>query len=174
MFAAAVVLLTAVAAVLLLTRPSDNSASGPVVRRTSPALPPVVPATPADRATVPSATPGSPEANAPYQPPAAAERAVRMFLAGYLKYLYGHGAAKSIEGASSRLVARLAAHPPRVSPAQRARRPEIVAIRARRPRPNRVQLVATIDAGETSQYPIGALLVKRHGRWQVAEILNDE
>jgi hypothetical protein len=80
----------------------------------------------------------------------------------------------AIERASAVLVRRLEANPPRVSPAQRERRPEIVEIGARRPRSDRVQLVATIDAGETSQYPIGALLVKQGGRWTVSEILNDE
>src|SRR4051794_13346940 len=57
-----------------------------------------LPAAPAsDETTLSEAVPGSPEATAPYRPPASTERAVRTFLAGYLRYLYGQGRAGSIE-----------------------------------------------------------------------------
>lgn len=171
-FAGAVVILLAVAAGLWLTRPGDEpaapaaSSTSRVVRR--------VPV-PADAVpTVTQAPPGTPQANAPYAPSASAERAMREFLGGYLRYLYGRGGAGSIDRATAQLVRELEANPPRVSPAQQKRRAKIVEVRARRPQRDRVQLVATIDAGETSQYPIGALLVKRNGRWTVTEILNDE
>lgn len=170
-FAGAVAVLLLVAAVLLATRPDDEPAA-PAASTTSVARPAALPADPVQ--TVTQAPPGTPQANAPYAPPANAERAMREFLGGYLRYLYGRGNAGAIKRASSVLVRRLGANPPRVSPAQRERRPKIVEIGARRPRGGRVQLVATIDAGETSQYPIGALLVKHDGRWTVTEILNDE
>jgi hypothetical protein len=172
-FAGAVVILVLVAVVLLATRPDDQpSAPTSSTTTTSVVRPSAVPADPVQ--TVTQASPGTPQANAPYAPPANAERAMHEFLVGYLRYLYGRGDAESIRRADAVLVRRLDANSPRVSPAQRERHPQIVEIRARRPRSGRVQLVATIDAGETSQYPIGALLVKRDGRWIVSEILNDE
>lgn len=170
-FAIAVVIVLVVAGVLYVTRPDEpglsaSTSTATVVARPAPAAEP----TP----TVTQAPAGTPEANAPFAAPPAAARAMRTFLDGYLDYLYGHGDAGSIERAAPQLVRRLAAHPPRVSPAQLERHPKVVEVRARRPRAGRVQLVATIDAGETSQYPIGALLRIRNGRWQVTEILNDE
>jgi hypothetical protein len=99
---------------------------------------------------------------------------MREFLSGYLPYLYGQGDADEIERAAAALVRRLAANPPRVSPAQQERSPKVVEVRARRPSRGRVQLVATIDAGGVSRYPVGAQLVVRDGRWMVTEILNDE
>lgn len=142
----------------------------------SPGPKPVRPDTapPAVATTSTQPAPGTPEANAPFEPPAEAEQAMRVFLDGYLDYLYGRGDATSIKSVSGKLRKELGRRPPRVSPAQKARTPRIVAIRARKPTPERVQLVATINAGETSSYPIGALLVKRNGRWIVTEILNDE
>jgi hypothetical protein len=173
MFAAAAALLIAVAAVLLLTRPGgDSSTSATVGRTTTTALPPAVPATSADRATAAPATPGSPEATAPYQPPAAADRAVRAFLDGYLAYLYGHGDASSIDRASSGLVTRLAANPPRVSPAQAERKPQIVEIRSRQPIAGKLSVLAMIDDGGVSRYPINTLLARRNGQWQVIELPN--
>ena len=172
-FAIAVAIVLAVAGVLYATRPAeDNVAATPPTTATPPPPAVQVPVTP--QQTVTQAPPGTPQANAPFAPPAAAERAMRQFLDGYLAYLYGRGNARSIDRASPQLIGRLAARPPRVSPAQRERTPRIVEVRSRRPRRGRVQLVATINAGETSQYPIGALLLVRNGQWQVTEILNDE
>ena len=171
-FVGAVVILLLVAGVLWATRPDDERVAPAASSSTRVARPVPVPVDSVP--TVTQAPPGTPQANAPYAAPVNAERAMRDFLGGYLRYLYGRGGAGSIDRAAAQLVRRLGANPPRVSPAQQERRPEIVEVRARRPQRDRVQLVATIDAGETSQYPVGALLVKRNGRWTVTEILNDE
>lgn len=172
-FGIAVAIVLAVAALLYVTRPADtDDVAATTTTATTPVRPVPIPVEP--QQTVTQAPPGTPEANAPYAPPAAAERAMRQFLDGYLAYLYGRGSARSIDRASAQLIGRLAANPPRVSPAQRERSPKIVEVRSRRPQPGRVRLIATIDAGETSQYPIGALLRVRNGQWQVTEILNDD
>ena len=172
-FVAIAVVLSAVAAVLVLTRP-DGSSSTPVATGPSTTSTRLPAAPSSDVTTLSEAVPGSPEATAPYRPPATAERAVRTFLAGYLRYLYGQGRAGSIERAAPLLVRRLAADPPRVSPAQMARKPRVVEVRARKPRTGRLRVLAMIEDGGVSRYPIGAVMAVRGGVWQVIELANDE
>jgi hypothetical protein len=52
------------------------------------------------------------------QPPgsAAAEQAARLFLVGYLRWLYGTGPAGAIPDATSRLIVQLKANPPNIPP----------------------------------------------------------
>jgi hypothetical protein len=118
LFALAVVLIVAAAAVLALF---DDAGSAP------------------DRPRPPAATP-APTAepiSKPAEPPppsrvdvARAKRVARRFLAGYLRYAYGRGSAREIEGASDELRARLAAERPRVPAAQRRRRARILLLQS--------------------------------------------
>lgn len=70
----------------------------------------------------PAAPPGS----------AGAEDAARLFLRGYLPWLYGHAPLRTITGARSGLLGDLKTHPPRVLPTMQTLAPKIVAIAMRR------------------------------------------
>jgi hypothetical protein len=105
---AVVVLLAATALLLALTRPG-----GQTPRNTERAASNFPGHAAAGHA------PQSPAGAAPLTPEAA--RAARLFLSGYLGYLYGHTPASRIKGATAGLLHSLEDHPPRVPPGAQAR-----------------------------------------------------
>jgi hypothetical protein len=155
-FGLAVLLVLASCVALLLTRehhprPRPPAATAPVRAAPGPRRP-----------TAPTPLSPGPSPQRPAQaPPAAAVRAARRFLAGYLRYLYGHGRARQIRAATPRLRHRLATHPPRVSPATRKRRPRIIGLRSAAAARGRWTLTARIADGSGARYPL-ALEVARH------------
>jgi hypothetical protein len=169
-FGLAALLVLAACALLLLTRSHHPAAAHrpnrPAPVPTAPVLPP--PATPPPApAPRPQPRPGR------HAPPAAVDRAARRFLAGYLRYLYGRGGARQIEAVSRTLRRRLAAHPPRVSPATRQRRPRITAIIGRGVGARRWALVAQVEDGGVERYPLALQLDRQHGTLVVTRLEGD-
>ncbi len=110
---------------------------------------------------------------APHRPPAAALRAARTFLSGYLAYLYGQGTAAHIRAAAPGLVAVLARRRPAVSPAAHRLHPVVVGFGAREAGGNVLHLTAVVSDG-IARYPLRVLMVNRAGGWQTAALANPE
>jgi hypothetical protein len=98
----------------------------------------------------------------------AAIDAGRMFLAGYLAYLYGRAPATHIQDASPTLIGFLQANPPRVSPAMREHVARIVGLRSTPAAAGQLGVQAVINDGGIVDYPIGLLLEDRGGRLLVS------
>lgn len=165
-FALAAAIIVIAAGVLILTRGSSPPGMPP--RPAAPNAPPRPSAPPS-----PIAPPASGAPRRPAAAPAAAGQDARVFLHGYLAYLYGHAAARAIRGATPRLTRRLERERPRVSPATRARHPRIVALTARRIAGGRIAATATIADGGVARYPILVVLARHRGRWQATELSGD-
>lgn len=117
-----------------------------------------------ESAEAPPATPAQQRAAA------AASRAARVFLRGYLPYSYGQAPAAAIHAAAASLRAELAARPPRV-PAALARRarPRLTRLQLSSARATAVYLLAHIDDGAAAY--VALLTVKRAGaRWIVTGV----
>jgi len=172
LFAALVVAGASLMAIALHHHPAPR-ASGPAGAPTRAATPP--PAGPSQAvasAPVSPAPPGRPAGpdRAGGAPPAA-EQSARAFLRGYLAYLYGRANARAIPLASAQVRRALAAHPPRVSPAQRERHPRITALSAQPLASGAISLTATIDDGGVARYPIRVKLARRARSWRVVQLL---
>jgi hypothetical protein len=124
---------------LTTERPSPSLRSAPVIRAPAPAT-----------------------STAPLTP--AVARTSRLFLSGYLAYLYGHTPASQIKGATPELVHSLEDHPPRVSPGMRSREARLVSLHTT-PAPSGLLGVSVlVTDGGLVDYPIGLLLASRGGR----------
>ena len=156
------VLLLAAAILLALSRPSNGPR--PTVQRHP--GPSVAQRTPS---VVAQATESS---TAPLTPRVA--RAADLFLAGYLSYIYGHAPASAIGGATPALLRSLRAHPTRVSPGMRARRPHVVALRSTPARPGPLLVSAVVNDGGLVDYSIGLLLAVHGGRLLVSGLEGGE
>ena len=154
---AAVVLVVALA-LALTGRSSQRIPAPPTASPTSRSRPPVRPSR-----TARPAGPAEPGTRA-------AEAAARRFLVGYLPYLYGHGAASAIRGASPKLRRRLGGERPRVSPATRRRRGRVAELSARRLADWGFAVTATIDDGGVARYPITLMLERRGGGLETTEV----
>jgi hypothetical protein len=169
-FELAALLVLAACVLLLLTRaPHHPTAHRPARPAPPPTAPVVSPPPPAPAAPVP----GPQRRPGRQVPPRAVDRAARRFLAGYLRYLYGRGGARQIRAVSGALRRRLAARPPRVSPATRQRRPRITAITGRRVGARRWALVAQVEDGGVERYPLSLQLDRQHGTLVVTRLEGD-
>ena len=72
--------------------------------------------------------PGGPPPPAPPPGSATADTVARLFLRGYLPWLYGHASLPAITAATPELLADLRRHPPRVPSTMQSLRPKIAAI----------------------------------------------
>ncbi len=163
-FALAAAIIAIAAGALVLTR----AGSAP------PASLPAAPITPARPAAPPPAAPAAPGSPpGPAAAPPGATQDARVFLDGYLAYLYGHAPAREIRGAAPRLLRKLERERPRVSPATRQRHPRIVEIAARRIAGGRVAATASIADGGVAHYPITVVLERHAGRWQATGLSGD-
>lgn len=121
-----------------------------------------------------STTPSTPAAPPAAGPPPTAQRsepeatAVR-FLGGYLPFLYGQGAAKSIRAATPKLLERLVRSRVRVPPAARSRRPRLEAIGGSGHDGSRALVKARVGDGAIS-YTLALAVVQRSGRWLVRSV----
>ncbi len=147
--AAVVLLLTATALLLALTRPggqpphgNERAAQGPLGRRAA-----VHPRLSRDGA-------------APLTPVAA--RAARLFLYGYLRYLYGDTPASPIEDATAGLVHSLKENPPRVRPGAQADHARLLSLHGTPAPPGQLGVIAVVNTGGLVDYPVG-LLLSPHG-----------
>jgi hypothetical protein len=107
---------------------------------------------------------------APAPPPgsAAAEDAARLFLRGYLPWLYGQAPPRAITSASSGLLADLKAHTPRVPPTMQSLRPKVAAIAMQRHDRGWQALPNVSDGHET--YELVLTVALRRGRWLVSSV----
>ena len=153
--AAVAVLLTAAALLLALTRPDGQRQR--TIERPSPS--------PARSASAVHAH--APETSTAPLTPAVA-RTARLFLAGYLAYLYGHTPASQIKDATAALLHSLEAHPPRVSSGMRSRQARLVSLHTTQAPSGLLGVSALVTDGGLVDYSIGLLLAPRGGRLLVS------
>jgi hypothetical protein len=116
---------------------------------------------------------GHPRPEAIEPEPPAARLIARRFLAGYLRFLYGRGRAGDVPHVSSTVRRGLARARVRVSPAQRKRRTEVVALEL--VAQGRRELIATarvVDGG-VAAYPLTFTMGRRGGRWHISSLGSD-
>lgn len=167
-FGLAALLVLAACVLLLLTRAPHHA-----THTNQPAPPPTSPVPSPPVAPPPAPAPRPPRKPVSQAAPPAVDRAARRFLGGYLRYLYGRGSARQIRAMSRALRRRLAAHPPRVSPATRQRHPRITAITGRHAGGRRWALIAQIDDGGVERYPLTLQLDRQHRGWIVTRLEGD-
>lgn len=149
---AAALALTAVTVLLALTRATSH----------------YPPAAAGDPSPTPRAT-----RSAAQDPPVispGAERASRVFLAGYLAYVYGHAAAGHVRDATPALARSLRSHRSPVTPAMRARRPRVVSLHATRAPADAVTVSALVNDGGLIDYTLQLRLTPQDGRLIVSEL----
>jgi hypothetical protein len=93
-----------------------------------------------------------------------AERAARVFLHGYLGYIYGHNRAAGVQGATSALTHALAGSARPVPPGMRARQPRVVALHTENAPAGLIRVTAAINDGGLVDYPIALLLARQGSR----------
>lgn len=119
-------------------------------------------------ASSPASTRSPAENAAPVAPVAA--RVAHRFLTAYLAYLYGHGRARAIAGATPSLTRSLRTRPPLVSPAMRRRNPRVFSLRPMSAPAGTVGVSALVGDGELASYKVGLLLERQHGRLLVSTV----
>ena len=106
-------------------------------------------------------------------PPAgssAPEHAARVFLDGYLPWLYGQGSLRAIGDATSSLVDDLQRRPPRVPLTMRALHPKLVALALQHHRGGWQALPNITDGRES--YELVLTIMQTRGRWLVSSVGN--
>lgn len=153
--AAVVVLLSATALLLALTRPAGQPRRG--TKRPSSSL---VRSASGLHAQAPETS------TAPLTPRIA--RTADLFLVGYLGYLYGHAPASQIKDATAALLHSLEAHPPRVSPGMRSREARLVSLHRAQAPSGLLGVSALVTDSGLVDYSIGLLLAPRGRRLLVS------
>jgi hypothetical protein len=100
---------------------------------------------------------------------AAAKRAARTFLAGYLPYSYGRLSARRIPAATPQLRRHLAANRPRVPARDRHRQPRLVLVQSNGVGRARADLVALVRDGNL-RYTVALELSRRRHGWTVTAV----
>ena len=126
----------------------------------------VVALTPPDSVQV--FAPAGPPLPAPIPGSAAPENAARLFLRGYLPWLYGQAPLHSIDAATSGLLASLNAHMPRIPPTMQSLRPKVAAIAMQRHGHGWQALPNISDGHET--YELVLTIAQTRGRWLVTNV----
>jgi hypothetical protein len=112
--------------------------------------------------------PAGPPQPAPPHGSAAAENAARLFLGGYLPWLYGQAPLHTIMGATNGLRADLKAHPPRVPPTMQSLQPKVAAIAMQR-RGRDWQALPNINDGHET-YELVLTVTHTRGGWLVNNV----
>ena len=112
--------------------------------------------------------PAAPPSPAPPPGSAGAQDAARLFLRGYLPWLYGHTPIRTITATTSELLADLKAPPPRVPPTMQSLRPKVAAIEMQRHGGGWQALPNVNDGHET--YELVLTIAHTRGRWLVTNI----
>lgn len=99
-----------------------------------------------------------------------AAQASRAFLAGYLAYTCGRAPANRITDATGALLAALAAHPPRVSPAMRSEHPRVVELHAAPAPAGEVGVSAVVHGAGLIDYTLGLILAPQGARLLVSAL----
>ena len=97
-----------------------------------------------------------------------ARHAARMFIGGYLTWLYGQAPLRAVRTATSGLLAGFKAHPSRVPPTMQALRPTIAAIGMQR-HGRRWQALANISDGRET-YELVLTIAQTRWRWLVSTV----
>lgn len=115
------------------------------------------------------------EAHPPVRPTelVRARRAARRFLRGYLAWLYARGRVREVQAITPRLRATLARARARKTPAQRRRRPRVVALDVIGQSRGAVIATARVADGGTAPYSLSFNLTRRHGDWIVSDLASD-
>jgi hypothetical protein len=93
----------------------------------------------------------------------AGERAARVFLHGYLGYLYGQDRASEIRGATLAFTHSLPARAPNLSPAMRAKHARVVSLHAAPAPAGLIGVTALVNDGGLIDYPIALRLARQGG-----------
>jgi hypothetical protein len=112
--------------------------------------------------------PAGPPTPAPPPASAGAEHAARLFLRGYLPWLYGQAPLRAITAVTSGLLADLKAHPPRIPPTMQALRPNVAALAMQRHGHGWLALPNISDGHET--YELVLTVAQTRGRWLVNNV----
>jgi hypothetical protein len=112
--------------------------------------------------------PVGPPPPAPPRGSAGAENAARLFLRGYLPWLYGQAPLRAITAATSGLLADLKAHPPRIPLTMQALRPKVAAIAMQRHSRSWQALPNINDGHET--YELVLTVAQTRGRWLISNV----
>lgn len=137
---------------------------------------PLAHGTPAHAATVktkptaPDPRQPTPESSAGGELSPVAAQASRAFLVGYLAYTCGRAPARRITDATGALLAALAEHPPRVSPAMRSTYPRVVELHPAPAPPGEVGVSAVVNSGGLIDYTLGLILARQDGRLLVTAL----
>jgi hypothetical protein len=91
----------------------------------------------------------------------AGERAARLFLHGYLRYLYGHDRASEIRGATVAFTRSLPARAPHLSPAMRAEHARVVSLQAAPAPAGLIGVTVLVNDGGLIDYPIALRLARQ-------------
>ncbi len=150
-----VVLLAASALLLTLTRP-DGELPRNTKRSFTPTKHGAIHAPPSEAATA-TLTP-------------AVARTTRLFLSGYLGYLYGHTPASQIKGATAGLLHSLEDHAPHVLPAAQATGARLLSLHSMPAPPGLAEVSAVVNDGGLVDYPIRLQLAPQAGRPLVTEL----
>ena len=93
----------------------------------------------------------------------AGERAARVFLHGYLGYLYGQDRASAIRGATVAFTHSLPPRAPNLSPAMRAKHARVVSLHAAPAPAGLIGVTALVNDGSLIDYPIALRLARQGG-----------
>ena len=104
---------------------------------------------------------------------AAAGRATRRFLTGYLPFLYSCDKASSVRGATPAVARALRRSRARVTPAQRRRHPRVAAMSVTGQTTDSAIATVTIADGGPAPYRLSLTLERRARRWLIADLGND-
>lgn len=104
---------------------------------------------------------------------ARARAVARRFLGGYVPYLYGRSPARAVHGVAPSVATSLRRNPPHITPAQRRRRPRLVALRLDPQSRSSIQATATVADGGIATYGLAFTLERRAGRWIVSDLATD-
>lgn len=99
---------------------------------------------------------------------AAAAKAARAFMGGYLPWLYGEGRVSQVHDATAALLAQLKAHPPNIPPSLQGLHPRLAALGMQRHAPGWQALANVTDGRQT--YDLTVTVVSDHGRWLVSDV----
>jgi hypothetical protein len=140
---------------------------------THPATHPARAASETSSITTRDPSPPAPQGSAGATPSREAALVSRTFLAGYLAFAYGSAPASRISDADWSLIASLQAHPPRVTPAMRSRRPRVLELHATPAPSGELGVSAVINDGGLIDYTVGLTLARQGGRLTVTALEQD-
>jgi hypothetical protein len=171
LFLAALVVIALAAALALLDHhPPPASETPPPAAAAAMAAAPTVPSGATPISTAPHQRNASPKAGGLRSDVAAALRAARRFLAGYLPYSYGRGSARKIVAITGALRHQLGVQAPRVPRRERRRRPRVRLLQTDAVHDRDASVRALIGDGARA-YTVELHVVRRRaGRWRVGDV----